>query len=202
MEQSRKNVNIWWLAAVILVLAGFAVLWAQNRSLSQKITGLQKTSVSQDDLAAAQRMQNNSLVAVTQAARPLISKNADVLYLPELRIQVPYSRLASSLLYSLRDEEGDGNTLSQTAETDVRTSFYTYPEKPTRIDCGDEVRLKFEASPHPYNPHEKPTSVKLDDGRTLQIYELVNEPECTDTWNRTINPSELVAIFKEATPIK
>ncbi|HET8709640.1 MAG TPA: hypothetical protein VFL85_05185, partial [Candidatus Saccharimonadales bacterium] len=101
--------------------------------------------------------------------------------------------------YNFRGDNYSGvNDTTDQGEADVFSTAYIYPENETTVNCGNLLRLKFEAQPHPYNPHEKPSSVKLADGRTLQIYQLSNEKECTDSWNASVNPSMITDVFKQA----
>lgn len=124
----------------------------------------------------------------------VIDPIASVVYIPELRIKLPYNVVTKTIQYSPRmDQKG-----AETEELDVSSAKYIAPEKMTRVNCSDLVRLKVEAQPSPYNPNEKATSVNLVDGRTLQIYEAINQDECTDSWSTTISPSTLASEFKQA----
>jgi hypothetical protein len=191
------------LSLVLVVLfAGLCLLTWQSLTLRKDIQNLKKSNITFEDLAAQKRLLDGQIAFTNAALRPVADKETLMVFLPELRIEVPnyapFIGLGRSLMYSPRDGFRDDTGL----ETDVHTTYYQYPEHELRIDCGDMVRLKFESTPKPYSPHEKAHTVKLKDGRTLQIYELVNEKECNQSWaNSGVNPSQMAELFMQAQSI-
>jgi hypothetical protein len=146
----------------------------------------------------------NYAMAVNKAAYGLAEEKAVIdpitpqVYLPELRIKLPFDSVSKTIAYQMRNVY-PGTKMGPGLEADVISTKYVPPPELTRVDCSNFVRLKLEAEPNPYSPHEKPTSVKLADGRTLQVYELVNEPECNSSWYYSgISPSMMAQEFTKA----
>ena len=201
-DDMKFNISNIPVAVVVLILvlvlqsAGLAWLMVQNHTLSGDVSTLQRTSASKDDLAASQRLLNGSISNVFGAEKPVMDAQTLSVYLPEFKIKLPYNSTTKTIAYTLRNDNNPRS--NDPAEADVTSTRYVAPEKETVVDCSDFLRLKIEAAPHTYSPHEKATSVKLADGRTLQIYEAINEAECTQSWNIFISPAALADVFKQA----
>jgi hypothetical protein len=182
--------------ALILVLAGQTAglgwLYAQNLSL-------QKSAATKDELATEQRILNDNIAyTFNTLQKPILDIKASYAYFPELGIRLPYTPLVRTLTYSMRSNTLIYSDGTDAPEADISSTAYNPPESETVINCADMVRVKIESSPHTYNPHEKAQSVKLADGRVLQVYELTNEPECTDSWNLSVDPATLASAFQQA----
>ncbi len=122
---------------------------------------------------------------------------SNTLYIPELRIKVPYTEKARSLLYTLREDlEGGPAT-----EADITTDAYMNPQEETTLACTNFLRLKVEDKQDPYNPAEKATSFTLQDNRTLQVYYFTGELEGNDQCKKSyemssVLPKDFVEAFK------
>jgi len=154
--------------------------------------------------AAVQAMQQQQAFAAQQAAsasHPQVSVTDDAVYLPELRLKLPLNPTSLSLVYSLRTSDMTATGIDPT-EADISTkNLIAFPSNPNqKIGCSSAVRIKLEAKPDPYNPHEiVAASVKLADGRTLQVYAF-HHPDCDQTNTLTgTNPDTVADVFKEAT---
>lgn len=129
-----------------------------------------------------------------QAGHVAVDPLGEKVYIPELKIRLPFTSLAKTFTYSTRTDKDGGSVI----EADVSSDLYTYPDRMLVKNCGNLVRLKIEDKQNPYNPHEKPTTVNLVDGRKLQVYEFVNEKSCNDSWSASISPEPVANAFKGA----
>jgi hypothetical protein len=127
--------------------------------------------------------------------RAVIDPVNSLVYLPEFRIRLPFDDVSKTIAYAMRTN-GTGDMNADGPEADVTSIAFPLPDRQTTMDCSNFVRLKLESKPKPYSPHEKTTTIKLTDGQTLQIYEFVNDSECSKYWNQsTVTPASLAAEF-------
>lgn len=191
-SQREKLQNI---ALVLLVIVA-AFLLQQNFMLKKDVDTAKKASTSAGTkLEESQRLFAGELQTVLAYERPVVDPLGSLVYIPELRIKLPLNDATKTLLYSMRSDKQISDSAT---EADVTSSFFVPPDKQTVMNCSNLVRLKVEAKANPYSPHEKPTSVTLTGGRTLQVYESFNLKECTDAWNNSISPATIAAEFKNA----
>jgi hypothetical protein len=117
---------------------------------------------------------------------------SDRLYLPELNITLPANDVTRYLRYNFLA----GATRSQGDE--VRLYSTLVIDHQMRIkSCLDMVRLKIEAAPNAYSPSQPHyATVKLSDGRTLQIY-ISKLAECNTVW-QAVNPQQIADNFTHA----
>jgi hypothetical protein len=179
------------LAGIVLLLA-IAVICLTGALMDTRhsVERLQET------VDANRRMATNGLIGSMALEKAVTDPVGQQVYLPEFRIKLPLNSVTKALAYSLRNDVP--GSPAGPLEADVTSTKYLPPEGETRIDCSNLVRLKFENQPHPYNAHEKVTSVTLDSGKTLQVYESQNESECENSWNNTVSPAAVAAEFRQA----
>ncbi|HEX8226338.1 MAG TPA: hypothetical protein VF572_00555 [Candidatus Saccharimonadales bacterium] len=148
-------------------------------------------------------MQSNVQAASAAAGltRAVVSVTDDAVYIPELRLKLPLNALTTQFTYSVRTGYvGSPVGSSDAAEANISTTtLATYPLPPQPIGCSTSVRLKFEAKPNPYNPHETVrASVQLGDGRTLQAYSYQHDT-CDKAFSLTGTDSKRQAeVFQQA----
>lgn len=135
--------------------------------------------------------------AAARTERVAIDAASDTVYLPEFHIKLPLDSVSSTLTYSMRGINNPATSQSN-PEADVTSLLYEPPNIMTRVDCSEEVRLKVEPKQNPYSPHEKPSTVSLADGRQLQIYQSVNQPECQQSWKLLISPQTIAQELQKA----
>lgn len=186
MKKKDRNADNKWVVLFIALVVLFSgcityLLYDQNK-LKQKID----------------ETQNNLLALIHNGVYGqlvVIDKNADFVYMPELKIKLPFNQTSKTIVYDVRLDQ---NLKQETQEADVSTTLYTPPAKMTIIGCSNMVRLKIEPTQRTYNPNEKAYSVKLNDGRTLQVYQAINIKECVDKWDVLANPTRLTKEFLKA----
>lgn len=175
------------LAALIFQAVCISASFNKNRELETAVHHLESQQNQQDSLQA--------LVAVGMS-QPAISVTEKKVYFPELKIALPLSDEAVSLLYATRQT---GN--KQVTYDITNRALASQPSAgfQTQFAC-TPVRLSFEASANPFNQNEQNNAaVKLADGRTLQIYTYTNKA-CQPQWDAAdVNPSKIAQLFAQAT---
>ncbi|MCA9325389.1 hypothetical protein KDA23_04985 [Candidatus Saccharibacteria bacterium] len=189
--------RVFFAVFALIVLGVLVLLCAKTHHQASQIENLQKQVGKLDERISLAR---HDLYSSNYTNHVVADKDGKYVYMPELRIKMPFSSLARSITYGIRGEDDPYNDSDpiQSGEVDVSSTAYQYPERELTLNCGILVRLKIENKQHPYNPSEKPHTVKLADGRNLQVYEFVNANECQDSWDSSINPGQIVDIFKKA----
>jgi hypothetical protein len=180
---------------LLLLLAAVVYLFVQNHSLSNRID-----SLGIDEVKTAQAVSSANASAQGQSQKVIATPEGNFVYIPELRLKLPYDPVSKYLAYGIRSD-GTGEVFrNNDKEADVTSSRFTPPAKPTRMDCSALARIKIEDKSNAYSPHEKPSSVKLADGRTLWIYEPTGLDECETAWSLSASPSPaaVAAEFQKA----
>ena len=175
--------NIWVLLLVGIIILQFACLGL----LFRKVHRIEN--------------QTPSALQAASVSHPEVSVTDNAVYIPELRLKLPLDPTSLSLVYSLRTSDITASRIDP-IEADISTKdLIAYPINPNQaIGCSSAVRIKLEAKPDPYNPHEiVAASVKLADGRMLQVYAFHHD-DCTLA-NKMSNtdPDTVADVFKEAT---
>ncbi|HET8709490.1 MAG TPA: hypothetical protein VFL85_04395, partial [Candidatus Saccharimonadales bacterium] len=60
--------------------------------------------MNQEDIAATKRLLEGELTFNQQLLRPVVNTSATYLYLPEMHLRLPYSRLAQTIAYNFRGD--------------------------------------------------------------------------------------------------
>jgi|SRR5882672_577027 len=178
-EFTFKNVMV---AVVILLFAAQGVSWCLLSRANQKI----------QDSQLSNQLTLNELdqVAQQQALSPIPGANR--LYLAGLNLTIPLNPTTSSIRYGF----SSGAPGNDSGEVRLTSTFMTDHTVHTK-SCSDMVRLKMESKPDAYSP-EQPlyTTVKLADGRTLQVYASTTK-ECQLAW-QVVSPQSIAEAFKAA----
>lgn len=189
-QQIQVAFGIIVVAALIFQAVCISASFNKNRELEASIHRLdtqQSQQLSQDSLSAL------NAVGMSQ---PAVSVTEKKIYFPELKLALPLSDPATSLLYSSR-EVGSGQTtydVTNRALASLPSAGYQ-----TQFACSP-VRLSFETKANPFNPNEQTNpAVMLADGRTLQIYTYTNKA-CQAQWNAAkVDPGAIAQLFAKAT---
>ncbi|MDB5186526.1 MAG: hypothetical protein JWL85_1049 [Candidatus Saccharibacteria bacterium] len=157
--------------------------------------------------SAAQNQEQQDKSAVSMAAlnaasfnQPAVSVSDNKVYFPDIHLALPLNNDTVSFLYTGRQV---GNPNKQTITTYDVTTRGLASLSPVgfqqRLAC-DPVRLAFEDKANPFSPHEKNnSSVKLADGRTLQIY-AYSDSTCNAQWQAAnVDPILIKSTFEQAT---
>lgn len=190
-----KHIKI--LVASLLVL----VLVAQSVVLGMTVRKVRNLERKISDTSTGQGTTDGVMTALNAVAlsQPAISVSESKVYFPDMNLQIPLSKQATTLLYGSRTVGGEPAKAMTTYDITTRplASFYGVGYQ-TELSC-TPVRLAFEAAANPYNNHEKPSSpVKLADGRTLQIYTYSNQ-KCDAQWKAAnVDPTAIAALFEKA----
>ncbi len=117
----------------------------------------------------------------------------------KLAFRIPRSYTNKDMTYTARDTYTDAVGYTQDVDISVAGLPVHLATADGRISCASPVRLKFESTSNPYNPHEKNVaSIKLADGRTLQVYAFTH-PGCHDGYNKlSVDPVALGKSFAGA----
>jgi len=181
------------VSLLVLVLVGQSTLLAIG---FKKIHTLETTKPS----VLSQDQQNLSATTMTalsavSMSEPVVSVGDNKVYLPYLRIALPIDSTSLQLLYSARSVGENSFTYDVTTRGLASLSPIGFQ---TRLAC-TPLRLAFEAKPNPYNPHESNNaSVKLADGRTLQIY-ADSDTTCDAQWRAAgVDPDVMKTTFVQA----
>jgi hypothetical protein len=182
--------------SVIVVIVQFALLAV----CFSKIHTLE----SHRPAAQNRRRQAESPAAMTALSaisfnQPAVSVSDNKVYLPDMKLSLPLTDTAFTLLYSGRQTLSNGQTATVYDVTTRSLASLSPAGFQQRLACYP-LRLAFEAKPNPFNPHEKDNSaVKLADDRTLQIY--ANDDEaCAPQWQAAnVKPDALEQAFEQAT---
>jgi hypothetical protein len=178
------------VAALIFQALCISASFNKNRELEASVRRLdtqQSQQLSQDSLSAL------NAIGMSQ---PAVSVTEKKIYFPELKLVLPLSDEATSLLYSSR-QVGSGQTtydITNRALASLPAAGYQ-----VQFSC-TPVRLSFEAKANPFNPNEKTNpAVSLADGRTLQIYTYANKA-CQPQWDAVkVDPAAIAQLFAKAT---
>lgn len=202
--QLTKNKWVLVLVAVLLLQsAGIAILAAKYHSLSQNDRNSDTVSSAHNRLSP--QLLSNDIQSVFAAEKVVFNPEDSMVYIPEFKIKLPFDDISKSLAYTMRGylpayipSNASWNHNNTVPEADFTSTYYAHLNKTTTMDCGILARIKLEAEPKPYSPHEKPISVKLADGRTLQVYQTINQKECQQSWTSSIAPPAVAGTLIKA----
>lgn len=184
--------------AVLLIIVSCGLAYKQHNTedrLSRTEVSVQKLK---SELDASNRELRGDIAEVFSAERVVTDPLKEKVYIPEFRLVLPLNQTTKTIAYKLRTDF-KGNPLNKDQlEADITSTIYAKPDKQTVVDCSELLRIKLEPKAMPYSPHEKPTSLTLSDGRSLQIYESINEKECAQTWDYSMSPETLAEAFIQA----
>jgi len=165
------------LASIIIVALAVALLFQQAHFSHYK-----------NDQDRQLQLLSNRLEASQRTTAVVISPQDNRVYVPELRITLPYNDVTKTLRYDYNNQDG--------------ARFYStlLQEQPgeQRISCADMVRIKHEDKPNAYSPHQPHVVTQSLAGATpLQVYALANK-ECTSIAWSQITPADIANQFRQA----
>ncbi|HEU5121213.1 MAG TPA: hypothetical protein VFT59_00060 [Candidatus Saccharimonadales bacterium] len=196
----NRTTKISFLVLLLLLVTGSALaaysmmeirdLKSENSSLKSDI------AKNKEEIETTNRIAFSLPHEAYSLRRLALGADEDKLYMPELKIRIPYSSDARSLLYTLRTDLGE-----EIEEVDVTTDKFMPPQESTTLNCSLILRLKIEDKQNPYNPAEKATSFKLNNGKTLQVYAFTggveDDSQCKQLYTQqNFDPGTFVKAFE------
>jgi hypothetical protein len=182
-------------AALALLIAGsyavMAVIWQhQRRQINTVNTELQTLSDNQHAASAG-----------TYKAVTIIPGEA--VYMPLAKLKIPDTTLNEGLVYDYQpDRTVPGLTKVFHAEVSVSTHDLAVNNYSTtrQFDCSQVAYADFVTPSYPVNPKYKSNgSVKLADGRTMNIYYAPSIPGCDQAWQTSnVDPKAIADSLKAA----
>jgi hypothetical protein len=163
-------------AAIVLLAAG--LLYQSTRINHLKNDLAANTSLIQRTY--------NAIDANAQASAPVLSPQDNRLYVPELRISLPYNEITKTLRYTYGDR--DGARFYSTLITDHAVH---------RISCYDMVRAKHETKPDAYSPGQPHVATVGTGTPPLQLYAEQNDECATQAW-QVVTPTQITDELKQA----
>jgi hypothetical protein len=138
-------------------------------------------------------------LSATSFNQPSISVSEGRTYFPEMKLFVTLDNVSSSLLYISREVGDPARVTDATYDIATRRFVSLSPVGYQQQKACYPVRLKFEDKPNAYSPYEQnSSSIKLEDGRTLQIYPN-DDPACKPQFSTSATkPSEIKKVFEGA----
>lgn len=190
---TRNNALILLAVLVIIQFGLLGCQWLRQRHTDNlyagEIAALQQNPAAPDNALSYQQV--------------TVSPTDKKIYFPQLDLSIPLTQLGASLVYSPDTAYVSGsNKLPSGAPDEAEISTFSTvsaQQSQSQFDCSGLVRIKFDAEPNPYNPNEIPSgSVKLANGKTLQIYSY-HLKACQKEWSFIqANPDVIAALFKQA----
>lgn len=189
---SRKWIFCIALAVLLMLFGGFVAYEAIHmRNKIDLLNAQLATNIARAEFDKQRILSdldtNQHLLSLAVLAQP------NRLYLPELGVVLPLNSITRSAQYYV-------DTATSETEPNIRISSTLAPDHKIRTQsCTDMVRLKVEDTPNAYSPSQPHyATVKLSDGRILQIYASVKPEECKQAW-ATVSPEQLAMEFARAT---
>ena len=187
--KSNRKVICAVVSAILIYLIGVSgfLLYKQNQ-----------LSIRSEDFSKALVAQRTAIDQIYNHKYLYYEPSSNELYLPELRIKIPYNTASKSLLYSMRlDEKG-----SENQEADISTNKFSPPPDETQLDCTQFLRLKIEDKQNPYNPAEWARTYKLKNGLSLKVYvfsgELEGNSQCKNYYDaQGVYPKDFLKAFDD-----
>jgi len=172
------NKQYLYLVLALLVIGSYLIvglLWRHERS---EISSLNK------ELQTASANQAAMSGGNYTAATIIPSENA--VYFPLVRLKLPASVLNEGLVYDYKAAYTvSGFKKVFPAELDISTHDLSVNDFPTKqFDCSEVVYADFVTPSYPTNPMWKSDgSVKLSDGRIMNVYYAPSIPGCEYAWH-------------------
>ena len=195
----KNNKNRIILVA-LLVLIGLVSLYSLSQITKLSSDNSSLRSAIAKNMNLSEGVQRQALIAPYQGYSPqrlAYEASTNKLYMPELRIRVPYSPEARTLLYTVNTDKNGEDASGVT----LMTSRFTPPQTETTLDCTAIMRLSIEDKPNSFNPADKPAgSYKLKDGRTVQAYyntgDLEGNSQCRKLYQaQNVSPENFAKVF-------
>lgn len=180
---------------LILVLGSFtilSILWTHQQdqitSLNSEVTTL---------TANQEAMQGPTYYDVT------ISPSDKTVYFPLANLKVASSTLAEGLVYTYTPSytiPHDSKVFPATLSVSTHDLTANAQSTTQQFDCTEVAYADFVTPSYPVNPMWKSDgSVKLADGRTMNVYYAPSIPGCYGAWHlNNVNPKAVADLLKTA----
>lgn len=183
-----SNRQLWYGIFALLLIGSYVtvgIVWGHQRARINALDS-QLQTVSKNQFA----MYGGSFTDVT------ISPSENAVYLPLARLKLSASVANEKLAYSYTDAYTvPGSKKDFPAQLDISThdlSVNNYTK--SQFSCSQVVYADFVTSSYPLNPQWKSDgTVKLADGRTMNIYYAPSIPGCKDAWAMSKIDSKAIA---------
>jgi hypothetical protein len=189
-----SNRRLLYGALALLVIGSYvatAIIWRHQRAEVRALNG-QLQTVSQFVFAT----NGGSYYAVT------IIPSEDAVYMPLAKLKLPATDLNETLVYSHTPvHKVSGLKKLFNAELDISTHDLSLNNfSAAQFDCSQPVYADFVTPSYPVNPMFKSDgSVKLADGRTMNVYYAPSIPGCQQSWQmRNIDTKAIADSLKQA----
>lgn len=190
--QPRHYVYALLLVLVLGSYVGLAALWQHQHS---EINTL-----------------NNQIATLTenQAATqgptyydPTVSPSERAVYLPLAKLKLPDTAQSESLVYTYSPPytiPNDSKVFPASLSVSTHDLAANAVSTTQQFDCSEVAYADFVTPSYPVNPMWKADgSVKLSDGRTMNIYYAPNIPGCQGSWKlNSVNAKAIADLLKEA----
>lgn len=157
-----------------------------------------------------QRMQINSLnqyvqtVTTNQSAMyggdymaPSIIPSENSVYLPLAKLKLPATIANEKLVYNYQDArtvEGSKKVFPAQLSISTHSLSKSNFSSTNQFDCSEVVYADFVTPSYPMNPQWKLSGrIKLEDGRTMNVYYAPSIPGCNATWKANGIDSKVIA---------
>lgn len=184
-----SNRQLLYAALALLLLGSYAataVIWHHQRNEVTALTN-QLQTVSENQVAT----NGGSYNAVT------IIPSENAVYLPLAKLKLSASTLNEGLVYSYAPEHTvSGIKKTFPAQLDISSHDLAVNDYSTtkQFDCSQVVYADFVSPSYPMNPMWKSDgSVKLTDGRTMNIYYAPSISGCKQAWQTSGIDSKAIA---------
>lgn len=188
------NKQYLYIVIALLVVGSYLIVglvWRHNRSEISSLNS-QLQTVSENQRATS----GGSYNAVT------IIPSENAVYFPLAKLKLPATVLNEGLVYGYAaDHTIPGDKKVFPAELDISThdlAINDYPAK--QFDCSQVAYADFVTPSYPVNPMWKSDgSIKLADGRTMNVYYAPSIPGCDNAWQmNNINSKAIADSLKQA----
>lgn len=191
--QPRHYIYALLLLLIIVSYAGTIIVWHHQRGEIRSLNSQIKTLV--DNQAASQGP------TYTDAT---IFPTDQAVYLPLANLKLPETNLTESLVYTYTGPY-TANGLKKIFPANLTLSTHSLAANAAsttqQFDCTQVVYADFVTPSYPVNPMWRSDgSVKLGDGRTMNVYYAPSIPGCAGSWKlNDINSKNIADSLKEAT---
>ncbi|HUB94205.1 MAG TPA: hypothetical protein VMB52_06915 [Verrucomicrobiae bacterium] len=190
--QPRHYVYLVLALCIVGSYAATMILWRHERARIDSLDG-QISVLTTNEAADSSSSYSN----VT------IEPSTSSVYLPLVRLKLQDSPLAEGLMYNYANSytiPGDKKVFPAVLSITTHDLAANAYSSTNQFDCSEVVYADFVTPSYPVNPMWKSDgSVKLGDGRTMNIYYAPSIPGCEHSWQSNgINSQAIANVLKQA----
>ena len=180
---------------LLLTLGSYVTVWALWRHQRTEISSLNNQIITLTENQAA--TQGSTYYDAT------ISPGENAVYLPLAKLKLPDSAQSESLVYTYTPSytiPHDSKVFPATLSISTHDLAANAASSTQQFDCSEVAYTDFVTPSYPVNPMWKSDgSIKLADGRTMNIYYAPSIPGCTGAWRLSnINSKAIGDLLKES----